>query len=173
MERSVRQFPATWWPLSYSSRIISNLWLIKADRITGLRGPERFAEHGGRTLKGGPGSLLFFPARFRRRPPASVLQLAGFIVMPVGSSGNWYARHWYMGAYFTRLAEPASSTVCYLARFLPRFHPPLLLPPSPCRYTVVSFSRCAILLLTSLNLHPFAWPGRGYQRARWIMPVLC
>lgn len=36
---SFHRFRATWWPLSYSSRIISNLWLIKADRITGLRGP--------------------------------------------------------------------------------------------------------------------------------------
>lgn len=37
----------SWRPLSYSSRIISNLWVIKADRITGLRGPV-LAGHGGR-----------------------------------------------------------------------------------------------------------------------------
>lgn len=37
----------SWCPLSYSSRIISNLWVIKADRIIGLRGPV-LAGHGGR-----------------------------------------------------------------------------------------------------------------------------
>lgn len=41
--------------------------------------------------------------------------------MVVGSSSNWYACHWYMGAYFTRLADLRSLQVCYLTLLSPSF----------------------------------------------------
>jgi len=39
--------------------------------------------------------------------------------MAVGSSSNWYACHWYMGAYFTRLADLRVLRVCYLTLLSP------------------------------------------------------
>lgn len=69
----------------------------------------------------------------------------GFIVMVVGSSSNWYACHWYMGAYFTRLADLRSLRVCYLT----------LLSPSFFSFPLV---RASFLLTISLLL-PFFLPS--------------
>lgn len=46
--------------------------------------------------------------------------------MAVGSSSNWYACHWYMGAYFTRLADLRGLRVCYLTLLSPFFSFPLV-----------------------------------------------
>lgn len=149
--------------LAYHIKFMAN----KGRSNNRLAGPERFAEHGGRTRDS---DLSFSPCTIPRRWPASE-QLAGFIVMPVGSSGNWYARHWYMGAYFTRLAEPRALWFVISRIFS--------LVSIPYRYIAFSFSRivqrCFLLFSTFTLLLDQArsWlPIRAMNYARPLLSSL-